>query len=223
MRASRLRDFQTHCPYCLMRREICICPILPAVKTKTEFLILRHIWEVRRPGNTGRLVALAMPNSRIIDCGGGERVGSSFLKDKGLTDNETWLLWPDGHALRHDTPDTRPPQRVVVLDATWHQARRLFRQNPLLQTMPRLSLPAPSRERRRLRKQQRPDGMSTLECVAAAVALLEGDETARPLEHLFDEVVRRKINMRWGNKHFPDQSESSRSEAFEAISRVNGG
>ncbi len=199
MRASRLRDFQTHCPYCLMRRSICICPILPAVKTKTAFLILRHIWEARRPGNTGRLVALAMPNSRIIDCGGGERVNASFLEDEDLSGGDTWLLWPDGHSLRPDSPDTTPPRRVVVLDATWHQARRLFRQIPLLQTMPRLSLPAPCRERVRLRKQQRPDGMSTLECVAAAVALLEGDETARPLEHLFDEVVRRKITMRWGN------------------------
>jgi hypothetical protein len=36
----------------------------PTVQTRAEFLILRHIREAERPGNTGRLVALAMPNTR---------------------------------------------------------------------------------------------------------------------------------------------------------------
>jgi len=40
--------------------------------------------------------------------------------------------------------------------------------------------------------------MSTLETVAAAVAKIEGAESARPLEILYDEVVRRTISLRWG-------------------------
>jgi len=194
MRSSQPRDLRTHCPHCYLRREICICPILPALQTRTEFLILRHIWEAHRPGNTGRLAALALPNSRIIPCGGGDRTDLSFLEDDGLLAPDTCLLWPDG-------PDRRPdviPRRIVVLDATWHQARRLFRQIPLLQGMPRLVLPLPAQTRRRLRDQRRPDGMSTLEAVAAAVAVLEGAETARPLEELYDEVVRRRNTLRWG-------------------------
>lgn len=204
MRSSHPHDSRTHCPHCFLRREICICLILPSVKTKTEFLILRHIREARHPGNTGRLVTLAMPNARIIDCGGGDRIGLPFLMAAGITLESTWLLWPDGPCLRHDEPDATPPRRIVVLDATWHQARRLFRHTPLLQAMPRLSLPEPSRDRQRLRKQRRTDGMSTLEAVAAAVALLEGAETARPLENLYDEVVRRRANLRWGRGNTPD-------------------
>jgi hypothetical protein len=42
--------------------------------------------------------------------------------------------------------------------------------------------------------------MSTLEAVAAAVARLEGAEAAKPLEILYDELVRRTTSLRWGLK-----------------------
>jgi hypothetical protein len=42
--------------------------------------------------------------------------------------------------------------------------------------------------------------MSTLEAIAAAVALLEGARKAGPLEKFYDEVVRRTNILRWGTK-----------------------
>jgi len=200
MRSSSPRDVHSHCLTCYMRRPICICPVLPRVKTKTEFIILRHIWEAERPSNTGRLAALAMPNARIVSCGGGTRIGLAPLDEDALKAQGTWLLWPDGPAVKTGAPDFIPPKRVVVLDATWHQARRLFRQTPALRALPRLALPAPETLRNRLRDQHRPDGMSTLEAIAAAVALLEGHHIAEPLERLYDEVVKRTTNLRWGIK-----------------------
>jgi DTW domain-containing protein len=197
MRASRPRDRNSHCFRCYLRREICICPILPTVKTRTEFLILRHITEAERPSNTGRLVALTMPNSRIVPCGGGDRIGLSSLDDELLRAPGTWLLWPDGNGTK---PDVTPPDRIVVLDATWHQARRLYNRMPVLRAIPQWVLPAPTRCRDRLREQHRSDGMSTLEAVAAAVAGLEGACVSEPLERLYDEVVRRTIALRWGLK-----------------------
>lgn len=200
MRASRPSNHDSHCLRCYLRREICICPILPMVQTRVEYLILRHIWEAERPSNTGRLVALAMPNSRIISCGGGDRIGLSPVNDELLRAPGTWLLWPDGIGTRLQMTTLTPPDRVVVLDATWHQARRLYRRMPVLRTIPRLVLPAPAQYRDRLREQRRLDGMSTIEAVAAAVAKLEGAHVAEPLERLYDEVVRRTITQRWGVK-----------------------
>ncbi|MFA5262148.1 MAG: tRNA-uridine aminocarboxypropyltransferase [Candidatus Omnitrophota bacterium] len=199
MRSNKPRDENSHCPRCYQRREICICPILPTVTTKIEFLILRHIYEAERPSNTGRLVALAMPNSRIIPCGGGTRIGLSPIDDEFLRAPGTWLLWPDGTGTNSNISDLTPPTRVVVIDATWQQARRLYNSTPVLWTLPRLGLPEPKRLRERLRQQHRSDGMSTLEAVAAAVAKLEGAETAIPLEQLYDELVRRTTSLRWGH------------------------
>jgi len=197
MRSSRPRDNNIHCFRCYMRRETCICPILPIVQTRTEFLILRHIRESERPSNTGRLAALAMPNARIIPCGGGDRTGLAPLDDTFLRMTNTWLLWPDGDGAQPDLP---LPERIVVLDATWQQARRLYSRTPELQAMPRLLLPFPDKSRKRLRDPHRADGMSTIEAVAAAVAVLEGKKVAEPLEKLYDEVVRRTISLRWGIK-----------------------
>lgn len=199
MRSNKPRDENSHCLRCYQRREICICPILPTVKTKTEFLILRHIWETERPSNTGRLIALAMPNARIIPCGGGTRIGLAPVDDELLRLPGTWLLWPDGTDAQTRAADLTQPSRIVVIDATWQQARRLYSTLPALRTLPRLALPAPIRGRNRLREQHRSDGMSTIEAVAAAVARFEGDETARPLEELYDELVRRITSLRWGS------------------------
>jgi len=204
VRSNKPRDENSHCPRCYQRLEICICPILPAVTTRTEFLILRHIYEAERPSNTGRLVALAMPNSRIIPCGGGTRIGLSPIDDEFLQVPGTWLLWPDGTGTQPDMSDLTPPDRVVVIDATWQQARRLYSSMPVLRTLPRLVLPEPKQYRDRLREQHRSDGMSTLEAVAAAVAKIEGIEAAKPLEKLYDEVVRRTISLRWGQRRKTD-------------------
>jgi DTW domain-containing protein YfiP len=200
LRSKKPRDENIHCLSCYQRREICICPILPTVTTRTEFLILRHIYEAERLSNTGRLVALAMPNSRIIPCGGGTRIGLLPIDDEFLRAPGTWLLWPDGSGAQPDMSGLTSPNRVVVIDATWQQARRLYSSIPVLRSLPRLVLPAPIRYRDRLRDQHRSDGMSTLEAVAAAVAKIEGAQAARPLEILYDELVRRTISLRWGPK-----------------------
>jgi len=199
MRSNNPRNDKSHCPRCYQHREICVCPILPTVITKTEFLILRHVWEAHRPSNTGRLVTLAMPNARIIPCGGGTRVGASAMDEGLFKASGTWLLWPDGSELRTNLSGKTPPVRLVVIDATWQQARRLLATIPALTTLPRLALPSPVRHKDRLRKQHRPDGMSTIEAVAAAVAQLESAEKAKLLEDLYDELVRRVTGLRWGD------------------------
>ncbi len=201
MRSNKPRDENSHCPRCYQRREICICPILPTVQTKMQILILRHIYEAERPSNTGRFVALAMPNSRIIPCGGGDRIGLPPVDDELLRAPGTMLLWPDGVGADLSMSDLKPSSRIVVIDATWQQARRLYRNMSALRELPRLALPAPKGRRERLREQRRSDGMSTLEAVAAAVARLEGAEKAQPLEELYDELVRRTTSLRWGTRH----------------------
>lgn len=200
MRASRPRDRNSHCFRCYLRREICICPILPTVQTRAEFLILRHIREAERPSNTGRWASMALPNSRIVSFGGGDRIGFSSFDEALLQAPDTWLLWPDATGAQPPITRLTLPDQVVVLDGTWRQARRLYNRTRLLQKIPRLVLPAPHPFRDRLREQHRSDGMSTLEAVAAAVAKLEGTQAAEPLERLYDEVVRRTITLRWGVK-----------------------
>jgi len=101
-----------------------------------------------------------------------------------LAGPETWLLWPEGPP----APPARPPARLVVLDGSWQQARRMRQRLGVLRCLPIFSLPAPH-ARLRMRRPTRADGMSTLEAVARALAALEGDEAARSLEALYEAAV----------------------------------
>lgn len=163
--------FEGHCLRCLMRREVCLCASLPRVETQVRFVIVRHIVERLRPSNTGRLAALALPNSEILEYGALEPLDESLLAGP-----ETWLLYP-----QPSVPAQAPPRRVIVLDGTWRQSRKMYARLAPLRSMPTLALEPPDPDLVRLRRPPRPDGMSTLEAIAAAVARLEGEEKARPL------------------------------------------
>ena len=59
---------ETRCPRCLF--VPCLCADIPIVPTRTRVVIVRHHLERWRASNTGRLAALALPNSTVIDHGG---------------------------------------------------------------------------------------------------------------------------------------------------------
>lgn len=65
--------------------------------------------------------------------------------------------------------------RLVVLDGTWRKSRKMLYLNPMLQQMPRLTLQDVSRSKYLIRKAHRPDQLSTLEAVCAALTHLEGE------------------------------------------------
>jgi DTW domain-containing protein len=187
MRSRTPRDLAGHCPQCLMAEAICICSSVPRIATRTEIVIVRHVTESYLTSNTGRLVALALPNARIIEYGGG-----GVWDDTGLFAPDTALLYRAGRA----SQKVETPARLVVLDGTFRQARRMYTRIPALRHLPELALPAPSSTPKRLREPPLPDGMSTVEAVAAALALLEGPEIAEPLMLLYAEFVRRSDHWR---------------------------
>ncbi len=188
MRACTSALRTTVCPRCLLRDDACVCSVLIRVATRTHFIILRHVVESRRSTNTGGIAALALPNSTLIEVGGGPPVPQGTLLRPG-----TWLLFPGFAAPPDDAP---PPERLVVLDGTWKQARKLLLRVPALRPLPKLSLPAPSTASARMRRQTVAGGMSTLEAIAFALARFEGTEVAAPLHALYAEMVQRALAIR---------------------------
>lgn len=113
-----------------------------------------------------------------------------------------WLLFPTGRADAAAAPSTgrmatgseaRGPHRLIVPDGSWRQARRMVQRIPQLDRLPRLSLPAPPPAGRRLRRPPLREGMSTLEAIARALQLLEGEEVGRPLLDLYGTHVERQL------------------------------
>jgi DTW domain-containing protein YfiP len=147
------------------------------VETRTRFLLLQHVVEIGKKSNTGRVAALALTNATLLTYGlPGAALDTDLLSEPG-----TWLLFPDGPPA---PPDAPAPRQLVVLDGNWSQARRMTQRLPALRTLPRLVLPPPAPGMLKLREPSHPSGMSTLDAIARAVALLEGPEVAAPLERL---------------------------------------
>lgn len=185
-----------HCPACLRPLRGCICPWVTPVQHTVEVLILQHPQEVAQAKGSARLLHLCLPHSRMV---AGDVFDEATLRTLLAGPRQAVLLYPDtpppGHALR--PPPLEPGSlsdparlRLVVLDGTWRQSRKMLRCNPLLQQLPRLSLQGLPASRYHIRKAHRADQHSTLEAACAALAHLEGDgERFRPLLAAFDGFV----------------------------------
>ena len=150
-------------------------------------MIVRHHTEIKRSSNSGRLAHLALPNSVIIDHDvevEGRCVPAALPPLDGA-----WLLYPAGEPTT-EVP-TPPPRQLVVLDGTWAQTRRMYRKLGALRGLPTLRIPDAPMPAARLRESPGPGQVSTIEAIARALRLLEGDATARPLEELFAVAVSR--------------------------------
>ncbi|HMG54466.1 MAG TPA: tRNA-uridine aminocarboxypropyltransferase [Kofleriaceae bacterium] len=177
------RDPAARCPRCLLLLRVCLCAAIPSIATRTRIVIVRHHLEQFRSSNSGRLAHLALPNSEIVEHGG--RFGPAALPALA----GAWLLFPEGEPAA--APPVPPPGALVVLDATWSQARRMYRKLAQLRGLPILRLPDAPMPSARLRESPAPGRVSTLEAIARALRLLEGDAAAEPLEALFALAVAR--------------------------------
>lgn len=193
---SRLR-----CATCLRPQSTCICPWITLVAHRVEVLILQHPLEADNPKGTARLLHLSLPASRLLT---GEVFDAQAWQPTGnITHNI--LLYPELPSDRGaglplppaPAPDVlkEPSQlRLIVLDGTWRKSRKLLYLNPSLQQLPRLSLHDLPASNYRIRRAHRPDQLSTLEAVCAALGQIEGDKKAfRPLLDAFEGFVAQQM------------------------------
>ncbi len=152
-----------------------------------EVLILQHPSEVRHAKGTARLLHLCLPNSRIV-------VGEVFdetLLQALLTEGgkHAVLLYPTD-CFEAPVGKATHQIRLVVLDATWQNSRRLLRLNPALQTLPRVAFqnPAPTRYSA-IRIAHAPHQLSTIEATGAMLAQLEHGLDTQPLLAAFDAFI----------------------------------
>ena len=142
-------SFRPTCLRCQRALSACFCEVRTEHRTAAELVFLQHPRESQNPIGTARMAHLSVPGSRL-------RVGVEFNADPMVTallDDPTRrsvILYP--------SPDARPaedlrqisePLRIFILDGTWWQAKKLWRRNPWMKTLPayRLSPSAPGQYR----------------------------------------------------------------------------
>src|SRR5437016_3534840 len=131
MRSRTSSDIVGRCRRCLLRTADCFCANLPTFKTDVSLLLVRQAKEELKSTNSGRWASLVLPEMEVYRYGCKENMLPISVRPGA------WLLFPDAAP----RPSGHPTQ-LVILDATWAQARRIYQRTPALQTVPRFSLAA---------------------------------------------------------------------------------
>lgn len=194
MRSFTLEDKPGRCKRCLILEKWCVCGVLPTVNTRTEVVIVRHERESWKSTGTARIAELAMPKLRIIEYREDAEPALSALPAEV---QGAHLLFPTDST----TPFTEV-KKIILIDGTWRQTRKMYGKLPPLHAVPRLALPEKQTRVLRLRESKFEAGRSTLEAIAEAIELIEGPEAAVPLFALHSTYVEHVFRARgvWDQK-----------------------
>lgn len=179
------------CPRCRVLPSHCLCALQPQVSSNAAVCLLMHDVEALKPTNTGWLIADVIPDTFAF---GWQRTHVdpallALLEDPRF---EPYLVFP-GEFVQ---PSSRVVNTVatssgkrplfILLDATWTEARKMFRKSPYLDRFPVLSLAPEEISRYRLRRSRRDDHFCTAEVAAMCLGLAGETAASQALDTWLD-------------------------------------
>lgn len=194
------------CTQCFQRDQKCYCDLIQPIDPKIKFVILIHPIEVKRKIASGRMTHLSLLNSELIK---GEDYTYNTRVNDLLDDpkNQCMILYPGRNSFnitnRANECGVQSDKKTVlfVIDGTWATARKTMRLSQNLKSLPQICFTPPKPSRFRVRKQPKPECLSTIEAVHHSIELLGEacgfDVKSRKhdqLLKLFDQFVDRQIS-----------------------------
>ena len=192
------------CAGCGKKTDLCVCEAVNATDTRLFVLVLQHPQEPKEDLSTAGILKAVLPRTSAVKVGlswrnlrhalegtgapaqdqpkrwavlflGTAKSAASLKSGEGGAAAVT-LLSRNGNPRPEDVTELTPPLAgIILLDGTWSQAKTLWWRNPWLLKVNRIALLAgrPSLYRN-LRKEPRPECLSTLEAAAYTLEALEG-------------------------------------------------
>jgi DTW domain-containing protein YfiP len=178
-----------------MLGRLCVCPLIPdpPLATRTRVVLVMHRLENAKSTNTGRIATACLANSEIIVRGHDGRPSEPLAWGDAV---QPLLLFPFEDAMPIVDAARALDRRPVVLvvpDGTWRQASKVRRRVPGVADMTCVSVSGEARLPVRLRAEAHAHGLSTIEAIARAMAILEGSHVQRTLERVFRSMVERTL------------------------------
>ena len=180
------------CAGCRLIPGHCLCALRPAVPTHAGVCLIMADIEPLKPSNTGWLIADVVASTFAFGWARTE-VDPALLALLADPQWQPYLVFPgefvaDGRVVtellpieaRHGKKGRRP--LFVLLDATWPEARKMFRKSPYLEHLPVLSLQSGQLSSYRLRRSRRDGHFCTSEVAALCLALAGETHAAQTLE-----------------------------------------
>jgi len=196
---TRVGNAHYRCARCRMHVGLCICELIPRLRTRTRLLLVIHRFEDNKPTNTGRLAAHCVEGSAVVVRGD---AGASSEPLELDPDTEPVLLYPTEDSMPLESVAARSSAAgravtLIVPDGSWRQAAKVRKRLPGLTSVPCVRLPPGEPSRYQLRRSPETERLSTIEAVARALGILEGDDAVRAaIERPFRAMVERTLWMR---------------------------
>ena len=182
------------CAGCRLVPSHCICALRPQVPTRAGMCLLMADIEPLKPSNTGWLIADVVADTYAFGWARTE-VQPGLL---ALLADPAWLpvvVFPGEFvapervvtqvAPADDAPAGKRPL-FILLDATWPEARKMFRKSPYLDRFPVLSLAPEQISRYQLRRSRRDDHFCTSEVASLCLELAGEAQAAQVLDAYLD-------------------------------------
>lgn len=161
------------CYRCFKPRVDCVCSDVQIVDNRTSVIVVQHPRERNHPFGTERFARLGLRRVQVRVWDPNDADAVSAVSQ--LPPN-TALLYPSPEA--REVGSLQPferPDHIVVVDGTWHQAKKLVRKASWLRSLPRIRLAPTAPSEYRVRRQPRADCLSTIEATVALLRVLEPD------------------------------------------------
>lgn len=186
------------CLECGLHKTLCICAHIPRLKLKTKVSLIIHAKELKRTTNTGRLAIKALENSEMFIRGEGK--APLDLTPLLMGPNyRTLLFYPSSDAIEL-TPQlvhkSALPIQLIVPDGNWRQAGKVHTRHPELKELPRVMIKTENKAQFHLRKEHSKEGMATLEAIAHALGIIEGEAAGGPLLDLYQKKLSQTLKGR---------------------------
>ncbi|WP_207062956.1 tRNA-uridine aminocarboxypropyltransferase [Motiliproteus sp. SC1-56] len=184
------------CRQCSLPPSHCACAERPRISSRCEFALLLHPKEQARPTNTGRFLAQSLAGT---PCFSWHRTEPDPALAAWLAERpgQTFILFPvdrpeleNRRAPRSQFTALRAP-RLLLLDGTWKEVRKMLRKSPGLAPFPLLSLEEQTPSRYSLRRGAGADQLCTLESAAQVLRMLGEEPEAQALEAFTAHFCRR--------------------------------
>ena len=214
------------CAGCRLVVSHCLCAARPSVSTRAGVCLLMADIEPLKPSNTGWLIADVVADTFAF---GWARtvVDPALLALLADPQWQPYVVFPGEFVatervvtqLQPSTTDGTPtPKRplFILLDATWSEARKMFRKSPYFDKYPVLSLEPEQISRYKLRRSRRDDHFCTSEVAALCLDLAGEMHAAQALEAYLDVFTHHYLRAK---SQLPAQWDSAEHTRLKALTQ----
>ncbi|XP_020940321.1 DTW domain-containing protein 2 isoform X2 [Sus scrofa] len=184
------------CSRCSRPQKVCLCPYLPAhpLHISTHLYIIQHPAEENKVLRTVPLLAACLPQDKCK-----VKIGRRFSEEKDpelstiCRKSDTLILYPGAEAANLeefilDSPIY--PTTVIIIDGTWSQAKDIFYKNSLFRLPKQVQLKTSLSSQYVIRTQPTNRCLSTLECAAVALSILEKNNCIQEIREIVRTYLR---------------------------------